>query len=231
MWCLERLKTGVTSLHWQKMTQFSRHGTESEATHSQAGAGALTNFGVLSTNIHSLILLTSLTLTFFCHPVHSQGLYCDIRQLVQFIKEAHGNVFRRVALSALLDSAEKVTATKKPEEKEDTKQPGPRRYCTGQSVAWNGLNYSTVTKSFSTRGYLVIQSPLNNLEPCFSSLLDGLFVYFSFFSGLPASVFLAWMADWMFLVTWQELPVTFILSLSLKELKLPLVISSSLVAL
>lgn len=69
------------------------------------------------------------------HPTHtslalslpSQGLYCDIRQLVQFIKEAHGNVFRRVALSALLDSAEKVTATKKLDEKEEAKQPGPRR--------------------------------------------------------------------------------------------------------
>lgn len=57
-----------------------------------------------------------------------QGLYCDIRQLVQFIKEAHGNVFRRVALSALLDSAEKITTAKKPDEKEDAKQPGGRRY-------------------------------------------------------------------------------------------------------
>ncbi|KAM7365636.1 hypothetical protein PAMP_016553 [Pampus punctatissimus] len=70
------------------------------------------------------------------HELHSPenlGLYCDIRQLVQFIKEAHGNVFRRVALSALLDSAEKVTATKKPEEKEETKQPGPRRSEAGVS--------------------------------------------------------------------------------------------------
>uniref|UniRef100_A0A4W6FFB1 Unc-80 homolog, NALCN channel complex subunit n=1 Tax=Lates calcarifer TaxID=8187 RepID=A0A4W6FFB1_LATCA len=70
------------------------------------------------------------------HELHSPenlGLYCDIRQLVQFIKEAHGNVFRRVALSALLDSAEKVTTTKKPEEKEETKQPGPRRSEAGVS--------------------------------------------------------------------------------------------------
>uniref|UniRef100_A0A3Q3N760 Unc-80 homolog, NALCN channel complex subunit n=1 Tax=Mastacembelus armatus TaxID=205130 RepID=A0A3Q3N760_9TELE len=70
------------------------------------------------------------------HELHSPenlGLYCDIRQLVQFIKEAHGNVFRRVALSALLDSAEKVTATKKPEEKEDPRQPGPRRSEAGVS--------------------------------------------------------------------------------------------------
>ncbi|XP_030265403.1 protein unc-80 homolog isoform X1 [Sparus aurata] len=70
------------------------------------------------------------------HELHSPenlGLYCDIRQLVQFIKEAHGNVFRRVALSALLDSAEKVTATKKPDEKEEAKQPGPRRSEAGVS--------------------------------------------------------------------------------------------------
>ncbi|XP_014837511.1 PREDICTED: protein unc-80 homolog isoform X7 [Poecilia mexicana] len=70
------------------------------------------------------------------HELHSPenlGLYCDIRQLVQFIKEAHGNVFRRVALSALLDSAEKVTATKKPDEKDDGKQYGPRRSEVGVS--------------------------------------------------------------------------------------------------
>ncbi|XP_065096078.1 protein unc-80 homolog isoform X3 [Paramisgurnus dabryanus] len=58
------------------------------------------------------------------HELHSSenlGLYCDIRQLVQFIKESHGNVFRRVALSALLDSAEKLNNTKKPEDKDEAK--------------------------------------------------------------------------------------------------------------
>ncbi|XP_077450247.1 protein unc-80 homolog isoform X24 [Stigmatopora argus] len=70
------------------------------------------------------------------HELHSPenlGLYCDIRQLVQFIKEAHGNVFRRVALSALLDSAEKVTAAKKPEEKDESKLQAPRRSEAGVS--------------------------------------------------------------------------------------------------
>uniref|UniRef100_W5KQ91 Unc-80 homolog, NALCN channel complex subunit n=1 Tax=Astyanax mexicanus TaxID=7994 RepID=W5KQ91_ASTMX len=64
------------------------------------------------------------------HELHSPenlGLYCDIRQLVQFIKESHGNVFRRVALSALLDSAEKLNATKKPDEKDDSKHTGQKR--------------------------------------------------------------------------------------------------------
>ncbi|XP_056606879.1 protein unc-80 homolog isoform X3 [Triplophysa dalaica] len=61
------------------------------------------------------------------HELHSSenlGLYCDIRQLVQFIKESHGNVFRRVALSALLDSAEKLNTTKKPEDKDEAKASG-----------------------------------------------------------------------------------------------------------
>uniref|UniRef100_H3AAS0 Unc-80 homolog (C. elegans) n=1 Tax=Latimeria chalumnae TaxID=7897 RepID=H3AAS0_LATCH len=63
------------------------------------------------------------------HELHSPenlGLYCDIRQLVQFIKEAHGNAFRRVALSALLDSAEKIIPGKKPEEKEEQKPSGSK---------------------------------------------------------------------------------------------------------
>jgi hypothetical protein len=34
-----------------------------------------------------------------------QALYCDVRQLMTYVKEAHGGVFRRVALSGLLDSA------------------------------------------------------------------------------------------------------------------------------
>ncbi|XP_066492815.1 protein unc-80 homolog isoform X3 [Tiliqua scincoides] len=66
------------------------------------------------------------------HELHSSenlGLYCDIRQLVQFIKEAHGNVFRRVALSALLDSAEKLIPGRKTEEssEQEPKPSGSKR--------------------------------------------------------------------------------------------------------
>ncbi|XP_031777864.1 protein unc-80 homolog isoform X3 [Nasonia vitripennis] len=34
------------------------------------------------------------------------SLYCDLRQLMSYVKEAHGGVFRRVALSCILDSAD-----------------------------------------------------------------------------------------------------------------------------
>uniref|UniRef100_A0AAY5KIG3 Unc-80 homolog (C. elegans) n=1 Tax=Esox lucius TaxID=8010 RepID=A0AAY5KIG3_ESOLU len=82
------------------------------------------------------------------HELHSPenlGLYCDIRQLVQFIKESHGNVFRRVALSALLDSAEKVATAKKPEEKEEViiKPTVPRRSEAGVSGEKGGQPSTT----------------------------------------------------------------------------------------
>ncbi|XP_072743186.1 protein unc-80 homolog isoform X2 [Anoplolepis gracilipes] len=35
------------------------------------------------------------------------GLYCDVRQLITYVKEAHGGIFRRVALSGILDSADR----------------------------------------------------------------------------------------------------------------------------
>lgn len=34
------------------------------------------------------------------------SLYCDLRQFMTYVKEAHGGVFRRVALSCILDSAD-----------------------------------------------------------------------------------------------------------------------------
>lgn len=34
-------------------------------------------------------------------------MYCEIRQLITYIKEGHGSAFRRVALSALLDTADR----------------------------------------------------------------------------------------------------------------------------
>ncbi|XP_050772025.1 protein unc-80 homolog isoform X7 [Gopherus flavomarginatus] len=77
------------------------------------------------------------------HELHSPenlGLYCDIRQLVQFIKEAHGNVFRRVALSALLDSAEKLIPGKKTDEttEQDLKPLGSKKSEVGSVVIDKG---------------------------------------------------------------------------------------------
>ncbi|KAJ8932970.1 hypothetical protein NQ314_014301 [Rhamnusium bicolor] len=37
------------------------------------------------------------------------GLYCEIRQLMTYVKEGHGSIFRRVAMSALIDTADRPT--------------------------------------------------------------------------------------------------------------------------
>lgn len=37
----------------------------------------------------------------------NMSLYCDIKQFVTYVKEAHGGVFRRVALSGILDSSDR----------------------------------------------------------------------------------------------------------------------------
>ncbi|XP_061199902.1 protein unc-80 homolog isoform X4 [Neopsephotus bourkii] len=93
---------------------------------------------IVSAMFKSLITRCAST-THELHSPENLGLYCDIRQLVQFIKEAHGNVFRRVALSALLDSAEKLTPGKKTEETEQEPKPsGSKRSEVGSVIIDKG---------------------------------------------------------------------------------------------
>ncbi|XP_047400526.1 protein unc-80 homolog isoform X2 [Sciurus carolinensis] len=92
---------------------------------------------IVSAMFKSLITRCAST-THELHSPENLGLYCDIRQLVQFIKEAHGNVFRRVALSALLDSAEKLAPGKKVEENEQEPKPTGSKRSEAGSIADKG---------------------------------------------------------------------------------------------
>uniref|UniRef100_A0A8D0H2X6 Unc-80 homolog, NALCN channel complex subunit n=1 Tax=Sphenodon punctatus TaxID=8508 RepID=A0A8D0H2X6_SPHPU len=94
---------------------------------------------IVSAMFKSLITRCAST-THELHSPENLGLYCDIRQLVQFIKEAHGNVFRRVALSALLDSAEKLIPGKKTEDttEQEPKPSGSKRSEVGSVVIDKG---------------------------------------------------------------------------------------------
>uniref|UniRef100_A0A6I8NR22 Unc-80 homolog, NALCN channel complex subunit n=1 Tax=Ornithorhynchus anatinus TaxID=9258 RepID=A0A6I8NR22_ORNAN len=92
---------------------------------------------IVSAMFKSLITRCAST-THELHSPENLGLYCDIRQLIQFIKEAHGNVFRRVALSALLDSAEKVIPGKKAEEAEPESRPSGSKRSEAGSVVDKG---------------------------------------------------------------------------------------------
>ncbi|XP_042293302.1 protein unc-80 homolog isoform X5 [Sceloporus undulatus] len=94
---------------------------------------------IVSAMFKSLITRCAST-THELHSPENLGLYCDIRQLVQFIKEAHGNVFRRVALSALLDSAEKLAPGRRTEEttEHEPKPSGSKRSEVGSVVIDKG---------------------------------------------------------------------------------------------
>jgi len=58
-----------------------------------------------------------------------QGLYCEVRQFLNYVKEIHGGTFRQVALSGLLESLHKTTY-----EKEKPKTMNIMRYRTSNMM-------------------------------------------------------------------------------------------------
>ncbi|XP_031749788.1 protein unc-80 homolog isoform X24 [Xenopus tropicalis] len=99
--------------------------------------------GIIVSSMFKSLITRCASTTHELHSPENLGLYCDIRQLVQFIKEAHGNVFRRVALSALLDSAEKLTPGKKSEDGEQEPRPsGSKRPEEGSAPEKGRVSYA-----------------------------------------------------------------------------------------
>ena len=43
--------------------------------------------------------------------LYVQGLYCDVRQFINYVKEVHGGIFRRVALCGLMNVTRTETIT------------------------------------------------------------------------------------------------------------------------
>uniref|UniRef100_A0A8C4R466 Uncharacterized protein n=1 Tax=Eptatretus burgeri TaxID=7764 RepID=A0A8C4R466_EPTBU len=87
------------------------------------------------------------------HELHSSdnlGLFCDIRQCIQFIKETHGNIFRRVALSGLLDSTNCVMPGKKSDPGPDHRA-GINRGAGGTSGRIPGVQYESHGFVFNTQ--------------------------------------------------------------------------------
>ncbi|RZC42316.1 unc-80 -like protein, partial [Asbolus verrucosus] len=64
------------------------------------------------------------------------GLYCEVRQLMTYVKEGHGSVFRRVALSALIDTADRPS-------KKETNVQTTRviRYCSTCHTSFSKRNF------------------------------------------------------------------------------------------
>ncbi|XP_063286017.1 protein unc-80 homolog isoform X12 [Pelobates fuscus] len=120
--------------------------------------------GIIVSSMFKSLITRCASTTHELHSAENLGLYCDIRQLVQFIKEAHGNVFRRVALSALLDSAEKLTPGKKSDDAEQDHRPsGSKRPEEGSAPEKGRVSYAPE----ECRSYISShppQSPEHNAE-------------------------------------------------------------------
>uniref|UniRef100_UPI00358FE682 protein unc-80 homolog n=1 Tax=Myxine glutinosa TaxID=7769 RepID=UPI00358FE682 len=87
------------------------------------------------------------------HELHSSdnlGLFCDIRQCIQFVKETHGSIFRRVALSALLDSTNCAMPGKKSDPGPDHRA-GSNRGAGATSGRIPGVPYESQGFVFNTQ--------------------------------------------------------------------------------
>ncbi|XP_072274669.1 protein unc-80 homolog isoform X5 [Pyxicephalus adspersus] len=98
--------------------------------------------GIIVSSMFKSLITRCASTTHELHSPENLGLYCDIRQLVQFIKEAHGNVFRRVALSALLDSAEKLTPGRKSDDSQEHRPSGSKRPEEGSAPEKGRVSYA-----------------------------------------------------------------------------------------
>ncbi|RZF41260.1 hypothetical protein LSTR_LSTR010488, partial [Laodelphax striatellus] len=70
-----------------------------------SGFGGRNVEGLLMTSIFKTLVTRLVRMSKDLKTPENQGLYCDVRLLMTYVKEAHGGVFRRVALSGLLDTA------------------------------------------------------------------------------------------------------------------------------
>ncbi|GFO03526.1 unc-80-like protein, partial [Plakobranchus ocellatus] len=85
-----------------------RAGYANNFGHSVGGEGYRGVEGVLIANLVKPLVSRCVECANDLYGNENIGLFCDIRQLMAYVKEIHGGTFRRVALSGLLDSLQKV---------------------------------------------------------------------------------------------------------------------------
>ena len=67
----------------------------------------------------------------------AQSLYCDVRQLLSYIKEVHGGTFRRVLLSGLLDATSR-TQQRSVDSPQDT---GHHYRCPSMTIQFDRISF------------------------------------------------------------------------------------------
>ncbi|CAH1781834.1 unnamed protein product, partial [Owenia fusiformis] len=90
---------------------------------SIGGVGMRGVEGVLIANILKSLVTRFMDSYNELHSHENLSMYCDVKQLICYIKEAHGGTFRRVALSGLLDS---IVRDRKPEPQKEASPETPQ---------------------------------------------------------------------------------------------------------
>ncbi|KAJ8299881.1 hypothetical protein KUTeg_021400 [Tegillarca granosa] len=110
----------------------TQNGFSNNFGHSIGGVGYRGVEGVLIANILKPFVTRCVESTKELYSSDNISLFCDVRQLIAYVKEIHGGTFRRVELSALLDSYHKLQQKEK-EKEEKVKAAMPIRRTTSQT--------------------------------------------------------------------------------------------------
>ncbi|XP_059153938.1 protein unc-80 homolog isoform X2 [Physella acuta] len=127
-----------------------RMGYSNNFGHSIGGEGYRGVEGVLIANLVKPLITRCVQCSGELYGNENISLFCDVRQLMAYVKEIHGGTFRRVALSGLLDSLQKVRRESAERKREITlkKEPSPIRRTTS-ITSESGDETPTSTKHIS----------------------------------------------------------------------------------
>ncbi|ESO92838.1 hypothetical protein LOTGIDRAFT_232936 [Lottia gigantea] len=95
-----------------------RNGYANNFGHSIGGEGYRGVEGVLIANVFKHFVSRCVESVSELCGHENIGLFCDVRQFTSYVKEIHGGTYRRIALSGLLDSLQKLRRRKIEKERE-----------------------------------------------------------------------------------------------------------------
>uniref|UniRef100_T1K5F1 Uncharacterized protein n=2 Tax=Tetranychus urticae TaxID=32264 RepID=T1K5F1_TETUR len=92
----------------------------------------------------------------------NMSIYCDIRQLIGYIRDNHGGTFRQVALSGLLESLESVSTRNKPAS--ESGRPLPGRSTLGKTTGSEPDIGSDLRAAYTPSPFMFTGTPIETNE-------------------------------------------------------------------
>ncbi|KAK6194683.1 hypothetical protein SNE40_000272 [Patella caerulea] len=130
-----------------------RNGYANNFGHSIGGEGYRGVEGVLIANVFKHFVSRCVECVSELCGHENIGLFCDVRQFTSYVKEVHGGTYRRIALSGLLDSLQKLRRRKIEKERESR-----------MSKPENTMQRTTSVTSDSGDEKEVTQSPISSIH-------------------------------------------------------------------